>query len=480
MQIEVVRDEAALAIAAADAICDFVRDKPDAVLGLPTGKTPIGAYAEIERRVWAGQADFRRTNAFALDEFAGVPWQTPGTNSMFFRQRLRFPMPMHLPAPDAPDLDAEIVDFASKARAAGGFDLCVLGIGTSGHIAFNEPGSPKDSCARIVDLTEETRAAHAEDFGAIDKVPHQGMTLGVADILESREILVLASGASKAEAVLRAIEGEVMARVPASWLQLHPSVRVMVDERAARDLSGQSERPQRPRWLDTLLSHVPFGQRMPVETLDRREKRSRNSLRGLYVIIDPDACRGRSPLEVARLALEGGSSIVQWRDKQRSMSEQIDDVDALAWLCRRYGVPFIVNDDLDLAAIFADGVHVGQDDTPVREVRRIAPPLIIGASTNNVEEAQRAESDGADYVAVGSIFPTSSKDVTRAASIERLREVKAAVHVPVVAIGGINASNIGSVIAAGADAVAVISSVCAADDPRAAAAELMASFTRAN
>ena len=233
MLVEVVHDEAALAIAAADRICLFVQGKPDAVLGLPTGKTPTGAYAEIERRVWAGEADFQRAAAYALDEFAGVPWQTPGTNSMFFRERLRFPLPLHLPMPDPPDLDAEIADFAGKVRAAGGLDLCVLGIGTNGHIAFNEPGSAKDSRARIVELTEETREAHAEDFGGIELVPRLGMTLGVTDILESRGILVLASGSAKADIVARAFETEMTAEVPASWLQSHDSVRWLVDEAAA-------------------------------------------------------------------------------------------------------------------------------------------------------------------------------------------------------------------------------------------------------
>jgi thiamine-phosphate diphosphorylase len=199
---------------------------------------------------------------------------------------------------------------------------------------------------------------------------------------------------------------------------------------------------------------------------------------GLYVIIDPDACRGRSVIDVARMALAGGASIVQWRDKRRGEREQLDDARALAGLCREYGAIFIVNDHPDLAlASEADGVHLGQDDRPIADVRPlVGNAMVIGVSTNNAAEARLAEVAGADYVAVGAIFPTASKAVTRAASLERLREVKSAVHVPVVAIGGINASNIASVVAAGADAAAVISAVCAADDPRAAAAELAAAF----
>ena len=204
----------------------------------------------------------------------------------------------------------------------------------------------------------------------------------------------------------------------------------------------------------------------------------RRAISGLYVIIDPDACRGRPAIAIASMALAGGAAILQWRDKRRGEPKQLGDARALAALCHEDGAIFIVNDFPDLALQSeADGVHLGQHDRPIADVRAIAgDAMIIGVSTNNADEARLAEAAGADYVAIGAIFPTASKAVTRAASLERLREVKAAVRVPVVAIGGIDASNIAGVIAAGADAAAVISAVCAADDPRAAAAELVAAF----
>jgi len=214
----------------------------------------------------------------------------------------------------------------------------------------------------------------------------------------------------------------------------------------------------------------------------------RRRIAGLYVIIDPDACGGRAPRDVARAALGGGAAVLQWRDKQRDKGDQLDDARAIRALCREAGALFIVNDHADLAlATEADGVHLGQHDLPIDAVRPIVGAgTIIGVSTNNATEARAAEAraagaraaagTGADYVAVGAIFPTASKDVTRPASIERLREVRAAVSIPVVAIGGINASNIARVVAAGADAAAVISAVCAAEDPRAAAAELARAF----
>jgi len=201
-----------------------------------------------------------------------------------------------------------------------------------------------------------------------------------------------------------------------------------------------------------------------------------SNIRGLYVIIDPGACRGRDPVEVARLALEGGASMLQWRDKRREKGDQLPQARALRELCRQHEALFIVNDYVDLAlAVGAAGVHLGQHDLPVEAVRGIVPEgFIIGVSTNSAAEARAAEAASASYVAVGAIFPTASKapERTRAASPAVLREVKSAVSVPVVAIGGIDASNVDEVIAAGADGVAVISAVCGADDVRAAAAEL--------
>ncbi len=201
-------------------------------------------------------------------------------------------------------------------------------------------------------------------------------------------------------------------------------------------------------------------------------------IRGLYVIIDPVACAGRSPVDTARLAIEGGACVIQWRDKVRDKGDQLADACAIGALCRNAGAIFIATDHVDLAiACGADGVHLGQRDLPIDAARAIAgPSMIIGVSTNNAAEALAAEAAGADYVAIGAIFTTASKGTTRPASLDRIAEVKAAVRVPVVAIGGIDASNIGRVIAASADAAAVISAVCSAADPRAAAAKLASAF----
>jgi thiamine-phosphate pyrophosphorylase len=204
----------------------------------------------------------------------------------------------------------------------------------------------------------------------------------------------------------------------------------------------------------------------------------RDKLRGLYVIIDPAVAPRRDELEIANAALDGGARLIQLRDKTREKGLQLPVAEALQALCRERGALFIVNDHVDLAlAVGADGVHVGQKDLPVAVVRRLAPAMVIGCSTNNAEEARRAEADGADYVSVGRLFPTGSKDDTRPATAETLRAVKAAVSLPVCAIGGINETNIDEVLAAGADMAAVIAAVTAAPDVRAAARRLAARFS---
>jgi glucosamine-6-phosphate deaminase len=233
-----VPDEESLARAAADVICDAVRAQPDALLAFPTGITPIHAYAEIAERVERGDADFSRATVFAVDEFTGVTAATPGTNTVFYRDHLTFPLAtLHVPDPGAEDPEACIKAYARQLAGAGGIDLCVLGIGTNGHVAFNEPGSKRDSRARVIELAPTSRDAHAADFGSIEAVPDRAMTLGIADLLAARALLVLASGEHKASIVRDAIEGPETASIPASWLRTHHDLTWLLDEAAASLLS---------------------------------------------------------------------------------------------------------------------------------------------------------------------------------------------------------------------------------------------------
>jgi thiamine-phosphate pyrophosphorylase len=201
-------------------------------------------------------------------------------------------------------------------------------------------------------------------------------------------------------------------------------------------------------------------------------------LRGLYVIIDPAVSGPRDLAHIAREAIAGGARLLQWRDKTREKGLQLPDAASVLEACRSAGVPLVINDEVDLALVLgANGAHLGQKDLPAAAVRLVAPDgWIIGVSTNNSAEARAAEAAGASYVSVGNLFGTTSKEDTRPATLDTLREVRAAVSVPVCAIGGIDEANIASVIAAGADMASVISAVGSADDPRAAAQRLAAAF----
>jgi thiamine-phosphate pyrophosphorylase len=196
----------------------------------------------------------------------------------------------------------------------------------------------------------------------------------------------------------------------------------------------------------------------------------------LYVIVDPEVAGDRSEEEIARLAVEGGATLIQLRDKLREKRRQLEVAERLMRICAGANHRLIINDHVDLAlAVRADGVHLGQKDLPVTIVRRkLMRQGIIGCSTNNVEEALRAQADGASYVSVGRLFPTTSKEDTRPATPETVRAIKAAVSIPVAAIGGITEENIDAVLAAGADMVCVIAAVVAAPDPREAARRLAA------
>ncbi|MFC2058708.1 thiamine phosphate synthase [Chloroflexota bacterium] len=187
---------------------------------------------------------------------------------------------------------------------------------------------------------------------------------------------------------------------------------------------------------------------------------------GLYLVLDGGALGGRSDVEVSRQAIAGGAKVIQLRDTQRGIRELVPIAQELKKLCADSGILFIVNDYLELAlASDADGLHIGQGDLPLTVARKLLPgDKIVGCSTATLPEALRAQDEGADYVAVGSIYPTVSKTGVRPAGLETLRQVKNEISVPVVAIGGINYCNVADVIAAGADAVAVINAVLGADD----------------
>jgi len=195
----------------------------------------------------------------------------------------------------------------------------------------------------------------------------------------------------------------------------------------------------------------------------------------LYVVLDRTAARGRDLVELLALALAGGSRMIQLREKEWPSGRVLPLAEKLREACTAAGATFIVNDRVDLAlAVVADGVHLGQDDLPARAARPLLRPgMILGISTHSVEQARAAQADGADYVAVGSMFATTSKADFQLVGPDLMRKLRGEIRVPLVGIGGITPDNVSEVIQAGADGVAVISAVCAAADPKAAAARFL-------
>ncbi|MGH7279114.1 MAG: thiamine phosphate synthase [Candidatus Rokuibacteriota bacterium] len=202
---------------------------------------------------------------------------------------------------------------------------------------------------------------------------------------------------------------------------------------------------------------------------------------GLYVVLDRAAVRGRELTTVLEAVLAGGCRMVQLREKAWPSGRLLPLAERLRERCRAAGATFIVNDRVDLAvAAGADGVHLGQDDLPPRAARPLLRAgMVLGLSTHSVEQARAAAAAGADYVAVGSMFPTATKPDFELVGPALIRKLRAEIRVPLIGIGGITVDNVGTVVAAGADGVAVISAVCNADDPAAATRAFVATIARA-
>ena len=226
---------------AAAKIASVVAKKPSAVIGLATGSSPQGIYTDLQRRVQAGEISFAQARGFALDEYVGIPLEHPESYAAVIARDVVAPLGFDASRVRVPDGRAADLEFAAKEydaaiRAAGGIDVQILGIGANGHIGFNEPTSSFASRTRIKTLAPSTRDANARFFDSPEQVPTHCMTQGLGTILEARELVLVAQGASKAAAVAAAIEGPLSSFVPGSALQLHEHAIVVVDEEAAAGL----------------------------------------------------------------------------------------------------------------------------------------------------------------------------------------------------------------------------------------------------
>lgn len=246
MEIIIQETKQAAADVAARLIAKLLQKKPDAVIGLATGSTPLPLY----ERLIEMKLDWSKVTTFNLDEYIGLPRDHSQTYHAFMWENLFSkinidPENVHIPDGNAADIPAFCKEYEEQIKAAGGIDLQVLGIGTDGHIGFNEPTSSLASRTRIKTLTEQTCKDNARFFGSEEEVPNHVITMGIGTIMEARTNLLLAFGENKAQAIAEAVEGPVTSISPASVLQMHPTVKVCIDAPAASKL----QRKDYFRWV---------------------------------------------------------------------------------------------------------------------------------------------------------------------------------------------------------------------------------------
>lgn len=238
----VIAPSSELAKRAAQEIVRLIGERPHAVLGLATGSSPLETYDAVTALYEKGAVSFAQASAFTLDEYVGLPPGHPESYREFiienFVSRVDLPLEnLHTPPGNLDDVEQGARDYDEAIRAAGGVDLQILGIGGNGHIGFNEPGSDLESRTHIEKLAERTRIDNARFFGGnIDDVPTHAITQGVGTILEARQLVLIASGTSKADAVAQLVDGGITSSCPASVIQSHSNALVLLDEAAASSL----------------------------------------------------------------------------------------------------------------------------------------------------------------------------------------------------------------------------------------------------
>ncbi|HET7559792.1 MAG TPA: glucosamine-6-phosphate deaminase [Limnochordia bacterium] len=245
MRIEVFADYDQMSAAAAALVERAVSAAERPVLGFATGATPIGLYRALVARHRAGALSFSRARSFNLDEYVGLPASHPQSYRSYMRENLFDAVDFAAGACRVPDgqadsLKAECEAYEAQIAAAGGIDLQVLGIGTNGHIGFNEPGTPFGTLTHVATLSERTRQSNAVYFAGVEAVPKRAISMGIRTIMNARRLVLLASGSSKAEAIRHTVSGPVTPEVPSSVLQLHPDLTLLLDRAAAAALDGVS------------------------------------------------------------------------------------------------------------------------------------------------------------------------------------------------------------------------------------------------
>lgn len=223
----------------ANLIASLLQSNPKAVLGLATGSSPVGVYARLVEMHRKGLVSFAKASSYNLDEYVGLPVDHPQSYRSFMNEHLFNHIDIdlartHVPDGNASDPDAECAAYDRMLEENGPVDLQILGIGSNGHIGFNEPDTSLTSGTHVVNLLDETREANARFFDKLGDVPRQAVTMGIGSILKARQIVLLVRGQEKAEAIRNAVLGPITTQCPASLLQCHPNVIILVDEGAGK------------------------------------------------------------------------------------------------------------------------------------------------------------------------------------------------------------------------------------------------------
>ena len=259
MEVIIHQTYAEMSRAAALEVADVLNAKPNAVIGMATGSTPLGVYQELVRMHKGGGLDFSQVTTFNLDEYVGLPTTHEQSyhcfmHENFFKHVNIPPQNVHIPSGTTSNYRAFCAWYEQRIQECGGIDVQILGIGSDGHIAFNEPASSLSSRTRLKTLAKQTIDDNARFFASREEVPVYAITMGVGTIMEARKILLLANGAKKAEAVAAAVEGPVTSMITASALQMHPDATVYVDDPAASKLKMreyydwiQKKKPDAPK-----------------------------------------------------------------------------------------------------------------------------------------------------------------------------------------------------------------------------------------
>lgn len=239
MNVIITKNYEELSKVAAKEMAEVIKNNPSAILGLATGGSPIGMYKELIRMNKDGEIDFSTVTTVNLDEYVGLSGEHPQSYRYFMNDNLFNHINIdkkntYVPNGLAKDVEEECKNYDSKIAQLGGTDVQLLGIGNNGHIAFNEPDEALVSGTHLTNLTEDTIKANARFFDSIDEVPKTALTMGLGGIMKSKKIIVIASGESKAEAVKAMVNGKISTNMPASMLQMHRDVVVIVDEEAAK------------------------------------------------------------------------------------------------------------------------------------------------------------------------------------------------------------------------------------------------------